>query len=325
MNFNKLEYKGGILENALGMQAVPVGGDDSHAFHFFEGSIKNKPLLALDVWDICPQDMPGVYLQAYASNILADPVAWAVAAQRAGAQAIALQLKSIDPNGQDEGAEQASAVVARILARINTPLVVWGCDNIEKDALVLGGIAERHTGRRLVLGPIEEANYQALAPAAIIHGHTLAATSPIDVNLAKQLNILLQNQGVPLSQILIDPTTGGLGYGLEYTYSVVERLRIAALQQDDKSLALPIICNLGREIWKSKEARFSREQEAQTGGLPMRGIMMEVAAGISLLLAGANILILSHPRSLALLQRFVEEMYAVSGMEAGLSQFARRE
>jgi acetyl-CoA decarbonylase/synthase complex subunit delta len=132
--------------------------------------------------------------------------------------------------------------------------------------------------------------------------------------LAKQLNILLQNDGLPLENVLIDPTVGGLGYGLEYTYSVMERMRIAALQQNDQLLALPFICHLGKEIWKAKEARQS-QTEAPELGRDERGIFMEISAGVSLLLAGANVLVLGHPHSLAWLQKFIDHMYGPDSAE----------
>lgn len=309
VNINRVNYLGHIIEQSLGNSGAMVGGAKNYAFHSFEGVAPRKPVLALEVWDVYPDEMPDFFIEAYGEDIVADPVKWAEAALEAGAQALSLQLKSIDPNGDNQEASQAVASVARLLDGISAPLIVWGCDNVEKDGQVLSAIAQACAGQRLVLGPVEEANYQLLAPAAIRYGHTLAASSPIDVNLAKQLNILLHNEGVPLSQILIDPTTGALGYGLEYTYSVMERLRIAALQQNDSLLALPIICQLGKEIWKTKEARTSEQDAPEMGPQPMRAIMMEVTAGVTLLLAGADIVVLSHPQSLKLLKSFIDNMF----------------
>ncbi|MDR1396379.1 MAG: acetyl-CoA decarbonylase/synthase complex subunit delta [Desulfarculales bacterium] len=313
MAFKPLACNGKTAVEYLGEKSCPVGGDNCFSFHFFEGARPSQPLLALEVWDIYPREWPDVCCQAYGRN-LSSPLDWAAAALAAGAQAIALQLKSIDPNGLDAGPEPALGLVGELLDKIDVPLIVWGCDNAEKDALVLSTLAARYAGRKLILGPVEEANHKRLAPLAAEYGHTICATTPIDVNLAKQLNILLQNQGVPLEKILIDPTTGGLGYGLEYTYSVMERLRIAALQQNDQVLALPLICHLGKEIWKSKEARQLRE-EAPEMGEDNRGVFMEISAGVSLLLAGANILVLGHPQSLRGLRDFIDLLFSPAQAE----------
>ena len=311
--FNPQTYNGQITQIRLNDSTHAVGGEQAFAFHFFESKRSYRPLLALEVGDIYPYEWPPVCCQAYGSA-LESPLSWAKAAVDKGAQAIVLELKSIDPNGQNAGPESVCELVEKLLPDLQVPLIVWGCDNVEKDALVLAALAEKFSGRQLVLGPVEEANYQLLANMALKHGHIICASSPIDVNLAKQLNILLRNQGLPLDRIIIDPTTGGLGYGLEYTYSVMERLRIAALQQNDQTLALPIICNLGKEIWKSKEARLLQSDVPEMGE-DSRGIMMEVSAGVSLLLAGADILVLSHPQSLKLLREFIDNMYAPSRLE----------
>jgi acetyl-CoA decarbonylase/synthase complex subunit delta len=314
MVFNPFAYNGQIILEYLGQEARPVGGDQCYSFHFFEGLPPAPPLLALEVWDIYPQEWPQICIAAY-GQALNNSCDWAYAAQQAGAQAISLQLKSIDPNGLNEGPQRALSLIGELLEKISVPLIVWGCDNVEKDALVLGAVAAGHRGKKLILGPVEESNHKILAPAVLEYGHRLCATTPIDVNLAKQLNILLQNSGVPLENILIDPTTGGLGYGLEYTYSVMERMRVAALQQNDQILALPFICHLGKEIWKAKEARQSQE-EAPELGRENRGILMEISAGVSLLLAGANVLVLSHPQSLNWLQKFISHIYSAGSSAA---------
>jgi acetyl-CoA decarbonylase/synthase complex subunit delta len=137
----------------------------------------------------------------------------------------------------------------------------------------------------------------------------VAASSPIDVNLAKQLNILLGNLGVKMEKIVIDPTTGGLGYGLEYTYSVMERLRMAALTQEDDKLQLPIICNMAHEVWKTKEAKLSNEEAPELGDAAKRGILMEAVTAVTLALAGADVLIMRHPEAVKLVRNFISQMY----------------
>jgi acetyl-CoA decarbonylase/synthase complex subunit delta len=142
---------------------------------------------------------------------------------------------------------------------------------------------------------------------AIAYKHILAASSPIDVNLAKQLNVLLGNLGVPDGQILVDPTIGGLGYGIEYSYSVMERDRMAALTQQDERLQFPIICNLAREVWKTKEAKLSAAEDPTLGDPEKRGILMEAVTAAVLLLAGGNILVMRHPEAIKLIQGMIAD------------------
>jgi acetyl-CoA decarbonylase/synthase complex subunit delta len=132
------------------------------------------------------------------------------------------------------------------------------------------------------------------------------SSSPIDVNLAKQVNILLENLGMPSSRMIIDPTTGGLGYGLEYSYSVMERLRMAAMAQGDDKLQLPIINNLGNEVWKCKEAKLSAADAPTLGDPEKRGILMEAVGAVTYLMAGSDILIMRHPEAIRMAKSFID-------------------
>ncbi len=163
-------------------------------------------------------------------------------------------------------------------------------------------------GKHLLVGPVQEGNYKKIGAAAIAYKHTIIANTPIDINLAKQLNILLGNLGVPEDQIVIDPTTGGLGYGIEYSYSVMERIRMAALVQEDDKLQQPMICNVGKEAWKSKEAKLSAADAPELGDPMSRGVLLEALTAETLLVAGANILVLRHPETVSLIRKLVEEL-----------------
>ncbi|MFZ5586227.1 MAG: acetyl-CoA decarbonylase/synthase complex subunit delta, partial [Thermodesulfobacteriota bacterium] len=308
----KVSYSGKIMEVVLGQggKALTVGGETAYPFHTFEGVMPHRPVLAMEVWDMKPDDWPAACSQPFA-DVLGDPAAWAKKCVDAyGAQAIVLQLKSTDPNGEDASPAAASATVGKVLAAIDVPLIVWGSANGNKDAEVLKKIAEDHQGKSLLLGPVEESNHKAIGAAALAYKHSIIASSPIDVNLAKQLNILLGNLGVPLDKIVIDPTTGGLGYGMEYSYSVMERIRMAALVQEDDKLVLPMINNVGNEVWKSKEAKLSDAEAPDLGDSSMRGVLMEATAAVSFLLAGGDIIILRHPKSLALVKGFMDKLLA---------------
>jgi acetyl-CoA decarbonylase/synthase complex subunit delta len=160
-----------------------------------------------------------------------------------------------------------------------------------------------------LLGPVEDKNYKGIGAAAMGYGHIIISSSPIDVNLAKQVNILLENLGVSLNKVIIDPTTGGLGYGMEYSYSVMERLRMAALAQGDDKLQLPMINNLGNEVWKCKEAKQTAEEAPTLGDPEKRGILMEAVGAVSYLMAGSDILIMRHPEAIRLVKAYINLIY----------------
>jgi acetyl-CoA decarbonylase/synthase complex subunit delta len=306
----KITYNGVIKEIPLGKEASPVivGGETSYPFYLFEGEMPHPPKIAMEVYDAPPEDWPQAALDPFA-DVVNDPAAWAQKCVTSfGADMIALQLASTDPNAQNTTAEQAVDVTKKVAAGIEVPLIVWGSGNLEKDTEVLKAIAEACTEENLILGPVEEGSYKALGAAALAFQHAIAASTPIDVNLAKQLNILLGNLGVPDERILVDPTVASLGYGLEYAYSVMERDRMAALTQEDERLQFPIVCNLAKEVWKVKEARLGEEDAPSLGDPAKRGILLEAMTALLLLIAGGDVLIMRHPDAVALVRGFVGEL-----------------
>lgn len=304
----KESYTGAIKEITLGKgdNAVTVGGETCYPFYNFEGDMPHKPVIAMEVWDMEPEEWPEAALSHF-KDVLSDPAAWAKkCVDEFGAEMIVLQLKSTDPNTNDASPEEAAATVKKVLEAIDVPLIVWGTGNIEKDEEVLKKISEETTGENLVIGPVEDKNHKGIGAAAMGFGHTVISSSPIDINLAKQVNILLENLGVPLERNIVDPTTGGLGYGMEYSYSVMERLGMAALTQGDDKLQLPIINNLANEIWKCKEAKLTAEEEPVLGDPERRGILMEAVSAVIYLLAGSNVLIMRHPEAVRLTKAFID-------------------
>ena len=308
--FYKEAYTGNVKEITLGegAKALTVGGENCYPFYQFEGDMPRKPKIAMEIWDMAPEDWPDAALSPF-EDVVSDPAAWAKkCAEQYGAEMIVLQLKSIDPNGADASPEDAAATVKKVAEAIDVPLVVWGCANPQKDEDVLKKIAEECQDQTLILGPVEEKNHKGIGAAAMGFGHALISSSPIDVNLAKQVNILLENLGMPLDRVIIDPTSGGLGYGLEYTYSVMERLRQAALTQNDDKLQLPIINNLANEVWKCKEAKQTSDEAPELGDPERRGILMEAVCAVSYLMSGSNLLVMRHPEAIRLTKAFIELM-----------------
>jgi len=296
----KTLYSGKIREIKLGKgdKAVIVGGETAYPFYLFEGEMPNLPKIAMEVWDCPPDDWPKAALEPF-HGVTDDPVAWAKKCiDDYRAEMIALQMISTDPNGLGRGADA-----------IDVPLIVWGCGDKEKDSEVLRRVGEVCEGKKLIIGPVAEENHKRIASSAIGHHHTVISSSPIDINLAKQLNILLGNLGVPDELILMDPTVSGIGYGIEYCYSIMERIRIAGLTQQDEKLQFPIICNIAKETWKTKEAHMDND-ELNMGDASKRGILMEAMSAMVLLLAGADVLIMRHPEAIKLVRETMAELIA---------------
>ncbi len=308
-----LKYSGAIKPVTIGAggKAITLGGETSYPFYLFEGAMPNKPKIAMEVWDLNPKDeWPAPVYEPF-KDVAGDPVAWAQKCIKDfGADAIALVLKSTDPNGDDASPEAAAATAKKVADAIDVPLIVYGTSAMDKDAEVLAAVAESCQGKAVVLGPVQDKNYKKIGAQALAYGHTLSANTPIDVNLAKQLNILLGNLGVPESKILVDPTTGGLGYGMEYSYSVMERDRMAALTQDDDKLMLPLINYVGQEVWKVKECRLTNAEAPELGDQTQRGILMEAVTATSLLLAGSDLLIMRHPEAIKMVKTLIDELTA---------------
>ncbi len=309
---SKTQYSGQIREITLGKgdKAITVGGETCYPFYLFEGEMPRLPRIAMEVYDCPPEEWAPAALEPFA-GVTDDPVAWAKKCiDDYGAEMICLQLVSTDPNGLDRGADEAAQVVKKVADAITVPLIVWGTANQEKDTEVLRVVAEVCQDKRLIIGPVEEGDHKKIGASAIAYQHTVIASSPIDINLAKQLNILLGNLGVPDELLVIDPTVSGIGYGIEYCYSIMERMRMAGLTQQDDKLQFPIICNIAREVWKTKEVHIPTEEDLTLGDAKKRGILMEAMSAMVMLLAGGDVVIMRHPEAIRLIREMMAELAA---------------
>lgn len=304
-------YTGAIRPITLENNGTPVtvGGETAYPFYTFEGEMPNLPKIAIQIPDFTPEDWAPAALDPW-KDVAGNPVAWAKKAQDVyKADLIFLWLKSTDPNGLNRSAEEAAETAKQVLEAINVPLIVWGSANAEKDSEVLRAVAQACSGKQITLGPVEEGNHKQIGAQALAYNHKVAASSPIDINLAKQLNILLGNLGVQGENMIIDPTTGAIGYGIEYCYSVMERIRQAALTQQDDKLQLPMISNLAEEVWKTKEAK--QADDAVMGNAEKRGILLEAMTAVTLLMAGSDILVMRHPKAIQLVRNYIADMAGV--------------
>jgi acetyl-CoA decarbonylase/synthase complex subunit delta len=266
----------------------------------------HRPVVAVEIKDRRPDDWSPVLLWAW-GEVVNDPGAWAQAAAAAGADLILLALSLTDAEGRPTTPAAAVAAVRKVLEACPLPLAVFGPGQAEADNELLVAVAEATKGERLLLGICEDKNYRTIVATALANGHLVNARTPMDVNLAKQLNILITDMGMPLDRIIMDPTTGAVGYGFEYGYSVMERLRLAALQ-GDRMTQLPMLVTPGFEAWKTKEAKVGNGVPAAWGDWEARGIAWETLTALGLLEAGADILVLRHPESVRRLQRAIADL-----------------
>lgn len=287
---------------------VTVGGEKGMPFLSFEAETPNRPVVAVEIKDHRPEDWSQLLLQTWGSAV-DDPATWAKAAEEAGADLIQLSLSLNGTNGQPTTPDDAVAAVKAVLAATGLPLIVFGPGQTEADNKLLVPIAEATKGERIVLGICEDKNYRTIVATAMANDHLVNARTPMDVNLAKQLNILISDMGMPLDRIIMDPTTGALGYGIEYGYSCMERLRQAALQ-GDKMTQLPMLVTPGFEAWKTKEAKVNVGVPEAWGDWLGRSINWETLTAISLLEAGADIIVLRHPESIRRVKSAIADLMA---------------
>ncbi len=288
--------------------AVQVGGQKTLPFLFPEGDLPHKPVIAWEVWDVPPQEWPQTLTAEY-GRVLQDPLEWAATCvEKFHAQLLCVRLQGAHPdNGNKTPAEEAAFIKA-LLKRVSVPLIIAGCGDDAKDNQVLPAVSEAARGERCLIGSAVQDNYKTLAAAALADGHSVIAESPIDINIAKQLNILISDLGLPLERLVIDPTIGGLGYGLEYAYSIMERARLAALA-GDRTVASPFICFIGQEAWKTKEAVAPQSEFPAWGDESVRGILWEAATGVTLLQSGADILVMRHPKAIEKVASYLDAAY----------------
>jgi len=285
---------------------VTVGGETSMPFMDFEGSSPNKPICAIEIKDRKPDDWSELLVEKW-GDVMADPGEWAKAAEKAGADLIVLTLSLNDADGHPTTPDAAVAAVKKVLEATGLPLAVFGPGQVDADNELLVPISDAFKGERLLLGLCEDKNYRTIAASAMANGHLVNARTAMDVNLAKQLNILINDLGLPLERIIMDPTTGALGYGFEYGYSVMERLRLAALQGDNMT-QMPMLVTPGEECWKAKESKVGEGVPEEWGDWKERAISWETLTSVMLVESGANIVVLRHPESLRRTVEAIEDL-----------------
>ncbi len=296
-------------EGGTRTSAITVGGERTLPFYHFDGEMPNPPVVAMEVWDVPPEDWPAPVREPF-EDVLTSPGRWAQkCVEEYGADLICLRLVGCDPSGENRSPAEAVAVVKEVLGAVGVPLIIWGCGNSEKDNEVFPAVGEAAAGENCLLGTITQDNYRTLVAVATAYKHKIIAESPVDINIAKQVNILAMDAGFPLENLVIYPSTGALGYGIEYVYSIMERIRLAGLS-GDKLLAQPILCDIGAEAWGVKEARATKEEQPEWGDERLRGPLWEATTAYMYLLAGADILVMRHPQAVRAVKAMIQTLMA---------------
>ena len=292
------KYSVTIRETALGhgKNGKRIGGENTLPFHSFEGMLPNSPGLAMEILDMEPENWAPAILEPF-SDVISDPADWAKkCVELYGAEILFLRLSSTDPLGHDTSPQHAAEIVTRVNGAVDVPLIVWGTGAEEKDIEVLTAVAQACTEKNLLLGPMLKGNYEEIAKAALEHGHSVVAQASMDANLTKELNIVLC-KFFPADKIVIDPTSSALGYGMEYTFSIIEEIKQFGLKDRDKMMLMPIFADVGMDCWRTKEAKQSQTM----------GILWEAITGMTFLLGGANLIVLRHPDALKLITEIISD------------------
>ena len=285
---------------------VTVGGARNVVYGGSIEEASEKPVIAMDVLDSKPEDWPELLAEPY-KDVLDSPGDWAKKCiEQFGADLICVKFEGIHPDKADKDASHAVKVTEEVLKAVGVPLILWGSGDDEKDNQVMPKVSEAAKGENVLVGSVKEDNYKALTAIALADGHHLITHAPLDINIAKQVNILVSDMGFPLDKIVTFQATGALGYGIEYAFSIQERQRLAALG-GDKMMAMPAICDVGYEAWRVKEAKLV--DAPGWGAAQERGPMWEAATAICLLQAGVDIIRMRHPRAVATVKNFINQIW----------------
>lgn len=304
---NTVTIGAGKEEGGTRTSKITVGGESTLPYLFSEGEMPHRPVMAMEIYDVEPADWPPVLRQPF-KDVFNNPARWAKkCVNEYKAELLCLRLQGAHPDSGDRTAVQCAETVKSVLDAVGVPLIVVGCGDDDKDNRILPKCAETAQGERCLFGSAVQKNYKTLTAACLADGHNIIAESPIDINIAKQVNILISDMGFDINKIVINPTIGALGYGMEYAYSIMERARLAAFI-GDRMLAQPFICFIGQETWRTKEAKGPQAEHPQWGPEEKRGPMWEAATAVSMLMAGADILVMRHPQAVDLVRGTIDRL-----------------
>lgn len=295
------------VEIGCGDKAIILGGECTFPFYSFDAPTENAPKVGVEISDMGLINVPGIQ-EYYAGAATMAEIAKKAEAME-GADFVCLRLEGGDPNGADKSIEELIAVVKEVGEAVSCPLVVEGCKNVEKDSELLPKVAEALQGKNVLVLSAREEDYKAVGAAAgLAYNQKVGAESAVDINLAKQLNVVTTQLGVKAQDIVMNVGSAAVGYGFEYVVSTMDRIKGAALSQNDNMLQMPIITPVADETWGVKEAMASEEDMPEWGPLEERGISMEVQTAAAVLASGSDAVILRHPKSVATISKMIKEL-----------------
>ena len=295
------------VEIGCGDKAIKLGGEFTFPFYTFDAPTENAPKVGVEISDMGLINVPGIQ-EYYAGAATMAEIAKKAEAME-GADFVCLRLEGGDPNGADKSIEELIAVVKEVGEAVSCPLVVEGCKNVEKDSELLPKVAEALQGKNVLVLSAREEDYKAVGAAAgLAYNQKVGAESAVDINLAKQLNVVTTQLGVKAQDIVMNVGSAAVGYGFEYVVSTMDRIKGAALSQNDNMLQMPIITPVADETWGVKEAMASEEDMPEWGPLEERGISMEVQTAAAVLASGSDAVILRHPKSVATISKMIKEL-----------------
>lgn len=295
-------------EGGTRSHTVTIGGAKALPFMRSDGPVGNRPLIAVDVLDRPPEDWNELLLEPY-RQVAKDPGEWAKKAVEYGADLVCLVLEGIHPDKGNLDAAHAAEAVAKAKKAVGVPLIIWRCGDDAKDNEVLPKVSEIVKGERALMGSVTQDNYKRLTGVCLADGHSLVGEAPLDINIAKQVNILVSDMGFPLERMVMFQTTGALGYGIEYAYSIQERERIAALQ-GDKMMSMPVIAVAGYEAWRAKETKVPQSDMPAWGPQLERAVMWEAMTALALVQSGVDIIRMRHPKAVAIVKEMIDKACA---------------
>lgn len=305
------KYSGKISEVEIGSgeRAIKIGGENILPFYNFDGDQANTQKIGVEMLDVYPENWTSEIKNLY-EDVANDSVKWSkYIEEKIEPDFICLRLEGADPNGLDKTPEECAEVAKKVLENVSLPIVIAGCGNNEKDAKVFEKVAQAVDGYNCLFMSATEENYKGVGAAAgMAYGHKVGAESSVDINLAKQLNVLLTQLGVKQENIVMNVGCSAAGYGYEYVASTMDRIRLAALGQNDKTLQMPIITPVCFESWNVKESVASIEDEPAWGCPEARGISMEISTASSALAGGSNAVVLRHPKSVETIKTLISEL-----------------
>ena len=291
-----------------GDKAIVIGGQNVLPFYTFDAPIENAPKVGLEISDAAASwDYAGL------SEFYAGCASMADYAKKAESlddcDFICLNFVGADPNGANRPVADCVADAKAVAEVVSKPIVVLGCKNLEKDAELFSAMAEALQGKNVLFMSAKNENYKNVGASVVLaSGQKVGAETADDINLAKQLNIMLKGLNVSLENVVMDIGTAAVGYGYEYAASTLDRIRLAALAQGDTDLQTPILATVCNDVWGVKEATASEEDEPAWGCREERAISMEVATAVADLTGGADAVVLRHPASAATVKKFIAEL-----------------